>query len=180
MLEEKIKSQQTAPTFPVPIDYMKAKINYNILEAGKEYQINDFNVTPIEQSHPGLSYGYSFEKDGKKIVYSTDSEHKDAPDDAEKFENFFKGADLLIFDAQYTLIDAISTKENWGHSSNMVGVELAIKSEVKHLVMFHSEPTHSDETLDKNLEDTRKYSAIFEDSYPLEVSQAFDGMEIDV
>ena len=96
------------------------------------------------------------------------------------FKKFFKDADLLIFDAQYTLMDAIYTKENWGHSSNMVGVEFAVESGVKHLLMFHCEPTHSDETLDKILEDTKQYAAIFAENYPLKVSQAFDGLEIEV
>ncbi len=37
---------------------------------------------------------------------------------------FFRDADLVIFDAQYSLADAISVKEDWGHSSNVVGVEM--------------------------------------------------------
>ena len=37
---------------------------------------------------------------------------------------FFRDADLVIFDAMYSLADAISVKADWGHSSNIVGVEL--------------------------------------------------------
>jgi len=38
---------------------------------------------------------------------------------------FFHHADLLIFDAMYSLAEAVSVKEDWGHSSNIVAVELA-------------------------------------------------------
>ena len=40
------------------------------------------------------------------------------------YVNFFRDADLVIFDAMYSLADAISIKADWGHSSNIVGVEL--------------------------------------------------------
>ena len=38
--------------------------------------------------------------------------------------DFFRDADLVIFDAMYSLADSISVKADWGHSSNVVGVEL--------------------------------------------------------
>ncbi len=176
-IEHALRSQQQAPFFPVDLDYMQAERTFKRLEAGKEYEIAGFRVTIIEQFHPGVSYGYRLEKDGKTMVYSTDSEHKDIEDG---FLDFFRDADLLIFDAQYSLMDSLHTKENWGHSSNMLGVELAIEAGVKHLCLFHNEPTHGDETLDTVLDNTRKYAALHDDTYPLTVSLAYDGMVIDL
>ena len=73
----------------------------------------------------GDSYGYRFESAGKVVVYSTDSEHPlDEAGHTERFVGFFRDADLVIFDAMYSLADAISVKADWGHSSNIVGVEL--------------------------------------------------------
>ena len=40
-------------------------------------------------------------------------------------------ADLVIFDAMYSLADAISVKADWGHSSNIVGVELCQMAEAR-------------------------------------------------
>ena len=45
----------------------------------------------------------------------------------------------------YPLADAISVKEDWGHSSNIVGVELCQMARAKHLCMFHHEPIFDDE-----------------------------------
>ena len=47
----------------------------------------------------------------------------------------------------YSLADAISIKEDWGHSSNIVGVELCQMAGVRHLCLFHHEPAYDDEKL---------------------------------
>jgi len=115
------------------------------------------------------------------VVYSTDSEHKeDAEVEDYVFIEFFKNADLLIFDAQYTLLDAVDGKENWGHSSNLSAVELAVRSGVKRLCLFHSEHTYDDESLDQFLNDTREYLKIHDHTYPLKIYLAYDGLEMEL
>jgi len=64
---------------------MSAHLQFTQLEPEKEYDIGEFIITEMEENHPGKSYGYCVKKGNKKIVYSTDSEHKE-------------NADLLIFD----------------------------------------------------------------------------------
>lgn len=180
-LENAIVNQQASPCFPVPFEALNADIKFNKLVPEKEYEIAGLKVMAKEQNHPGKSYGYSFKKGDKKIVYSTDYEHgKEAEGDAYPFLEFIKDADLLIFDAQYIFADAIHTKENWGHSNNLTGVELSLKSGVKHLCLFHNEPTQNDEYFDKILEDTRKYVSFNEGPQSLHVSTAYDGLEIEL
>lgn len=178
-LEYAFTTQQEYPFFPVPLKALSADIKFNVLEENKDYEIAGFNVKGIKQNHPGGSYGYRFEKDGKSIVYSTDSEHKEEAYDEEYiFVNFFKNADLLIFDAQYSFMDAISVKENWGHSNNIIAVELSVKAGVKHLCIYHNEPTFDDERLDEFLEDTRRYLNIYAETSPLIIDIAYDGMQL--
>jgi phosphoribosyl 1,2-cyclic phosphodiesterase len=180
-LKQALINQQNPPYFPVPLSAMKANISFHTLEPGKIYEVAGLSVKAIKQNHPGDSYGYSFLKDGKKIVYSTDAEHKRASEkEVEERIEFFGKADLLIFDAQYTLADAIGSKENWGHSNNLMAVELSIQSEVKHLCLYHSEHTYNDEALDQFLDDTRKYLKCHADNYRLRIDLAYDGLEIDV
>jgi phosphoribosyl 1,2-cyclic phosphodiesterase len=180
-LEQAFVHQQDHPCFPVPLKSMKASITFTILEQGQEYEIAGFKVWGIKQNHPGDSYGYRFDKQGKAIVYSTDSEHqKDADNEDYPFLDFFKDADVLIFDAQYPLADALQTKENWGHSSNLVGVELSVKANVKRLCIFHTEPTCDDETLQQFLEDTRKYLQIYAESSSLQIDLAYDGFQVEI
>jgi phosphoribosyl 1,2-cyclic phosphodiesterase len=173
--------QQNPPYFPVSLSEMKSDIVFHTLEPGKTYDIAGLSVKATKQNHPGDSYGYSFMKDGKKIVYSTDAEHKRVPEgETEDRIDFFGNADLLIFDAQYTLEDAIGAKENWGHSNNLMAVELALQAEVKRLCLFHSEHTYDDAALEHFLDDTRKYLKCRDDSYPMQIDLAYDGLEIDV
>lgn len=180
-LEAAFINQQAQPNFPVPFAALGAEIRFQVLEPKKSYEIAGFVVEGAEQSHPGRSFSYSFFRDGKRVVYSTDAEHKgDAEKESYQFLRFISRADLLVFDAQYTLMDAIYSKEDWGHSSNITGVELAIKAGVKHLCLFHSEPTSDDRTLEQILNNTRKYAAIFDNSSRLEITMAYDGLEIDV
>ena len=180
-LEQSFITQQNPANFPVSLKDMNGEIVFHTLEPDKTYDIAGIEVKGILQNHPGDSYGYCFLRDGKKVVYSTDAEHKmDADDDEADFLDFTGNADLLIFDAQYTLADAIGAKENWGHSSNLVAVDLAVKAGVKHLCLYHSEHTYDDENLDQFLEDTRAYLNILAGSYPLKIDLAYDGLEIEV
>jgi ribonuclease BN (tRNA processing enzyme) len=111
---------------------------------------------------------------------STDSEHKHFQNEQNgKFIDFFKDADILIFDAQYTLEEAID-KRDWGHSTALTGIDLAIRSNVKKLVLFHHEPDNNDEMIHKILKQSIKYR---QEKYPnssLEVSLAYEGMEINL
>jgi phosphoribosyl 1,2-cyclic phosphodiesterase len=180
-LEQAFAGQQEYPFFPVPLKAMRANIQFTVLEEGGEFNIAGFTVKGIKQNHPGGSYGYRFEKDGKIIVYSTDSEHKaNADNDEYGFINFFKDADLLIFDAQYSLLDATYAKEDWGHSNNIMAVELSVKAGVKHLCLYHNEPAFNDERLDEFLEETRRYLKIYAGSSPLLIDVAYDGMQVDL
>ena len=76
------------------------------------------------------------------------------------FVEFYRNADLLIFDAMYSLGDSVSVKEDWGHSSNVVAVELAQAARVRRLVLFHHEPAYDDRMLEEVLADTVRFEAI--------------------
>lgn len=180
-LEKAFREQQEPPHFPVRLSEMNSEIKFHTLQPEKDYEVAGYTVCSKLQNHPGDSYGYLFEKDGKKFVYSTDAEHHEDSDSREyPFVKFYNDADLLVFDAQYSLRDAIDTKLNWGHSSNLTAVELAVKSRVKKLVLFHSEHTFNDEQLTKLLEDTRKYLKIHDENSDMEIITAYDGLEIDI
>jgi ribonuclease BN (tRNA processing enzyme) len=115
------------------------------------------------------------------VVYSTDSEHKlENRKEAEAFAQFFRGADLVIFDAMYALADAISVKADWGHSSNIVGVELCQMARARHLMLFHHEPANNDATLEGLLREARRFEELTRGEEPLRVSSAYDGLEVDL
>lgn len=180
-LETALRSQQNPPSFPVPLDYMKAERTFTLLEPGQEYHIGGLTVRGVKQNHPGDSYGYSFEHEGRKIIYATDSEHtEDVWGSEQAVLDFFRDADLLIFDAQYSFIESADTKASWGHSSNILGVELSVAANVKRLCLFHNEPACDDQALDIVLQNTRNYLQIHSEASPLQIDLAYDGLEIEL
>jgi phosphoribosyl 1,2-cyclic phosphodiesterase len=181
VLEQAFRLQQSPPCFPVEWEQLGASIEFVKLTPDQPYQVNDVTVTPHLQLHGGDSYGYRFERDGKAVIYSTDSEHKlENRAEAENFAAFFKDADVVIFDAMYALAEAISVKADWGHSSNIVGVELCQMAHAKHLVLFHHEPANNDATLEGLLKEARRFEELTRGEQALKVSAAYDGLEIEV
>jgi phosphoribosyl 1,2-cyclic phosphodiesterase len=184
-IESSFRQQMEPPCFPVPMGFMKAAFEFDIRPPGTPFDIAGFHITTIEQKHPGISYGYRCEKDGKIVVISTDSEHKDdVNDDDYPFLDFYRDADVVVFDAQYTFADAGLAKEDWGHSSNLVAVELCSHARVKTLCMVHHEPTASDDALEAIQADTRRYAQLFNDScpdyYPRQIHVARDAMSLEL
>jgi phosphoribosyl 1,2-cyclic phosphodiesterase len=178
-LEAALRRQQDRPSFPVDFSIFGAKMEFVHLEPGQPREVAGVTVTTLLQRHTGDSYGYRFEAQGRTVVYSTDSEHPLAQiEHTDRFVDFFRDADLVIFDAMYSLADAISVKADWGHSSNVVGVELCQMAGVRHLCLFHHEPVFDDEAIDSVLAETRRLEEITRGSEPLRVSAAYDGLEI--
>ncbi len=178
-LEAAFRRQHGAPSFPVEFAQLPARIEFDVLEPGKTAVIAGYAVTPQLQRHSGDSYGYRFEKNGKCVVYSTDSEHRTEQEgEFEAFAQFFSNADLVIFDAMYSLAEAASVKEDWGHSSNIIGVELCQMARARRLCLFHHEPAYTDVQIEDVLRQTRRLEEITRDGAMLEVFSAYDGLVV--
>ena len=181
VLEEAFRRQQAAPSFPVDFAALRADIEFVHLEPGAQYDVAGMQVSLMLQRHSGDSYGYRFASGGRTVIYTTDSEHKlEDPAETRGYVDFFRDADLVIFDAMFSLSDAISVKADWGHSSNIVGVELCQMAAARHLCLFHHEPVHGDDAIARVLAETRRYEAITRTGEPLQVTAAYDGMEIEL
>ena len=115
------------------------------------------------------------------MVYSTDSEHKlDNQMALDPYIDFFRDADLVVFDAMYSLADAVSVRADWGHSSNMVGIELCQAAKARRLCMFHHEPAYDDAKIAGVLDQSRRLEALTRSDAELAVVTAYDGLEIDL
>jgi ribonuclease BN (tRNA processing enzyme) len=101
-------------------------------------------------------------------------------DESYPFVHFYRNADLLIFDAMYSLADTVSIKEDWGHSSNVIAVELAQAARVKRLVLFHHEPVFDDRMIDAVLGETVRFEEISREGHKVEVIAAFDGLDLTI
>jgi phosphoribosyl 1,2-cyclic phosphodiesterase len=180
--EAAIRRQQEEISFPVPFDAFRARFEFVTHPPWTPFQAAGMTVTLLEQQHAHGSFGYRFEKDGKAVVYSTDSEHK--PDDMEAedlFQAFFANAELVICDTMYSLGDTVSLKLDAGHSSNVVAVDLCHAAGARRLALFHHEPSYSDEDIQRMHRETVRYEALVRaERTPLEVLCAYDGLEVEV
>jgi anti-anti-sigma factor len=180
-MREALRRQHQEPGFPVDFNALAATIEFVELVPGRTHQVAGLSVLPIQQFHAGDSYGYRFSRGDKVVVYSTDCEHKySALDSSYPFVHFYRNADLLIFDAMYSLADTVSVKEDWGHSSNIVAVELAQAAHVKRLVLFHHEPAYDDRMIEAVTGETVRFEEISRDGHRVEVLAAYDGLELTV
>jgi ribonuclease BN (tRNA processing enzyme) len=178
--EEALRRQQQEISYPVSFAFWAANIRFMTLEPGKEIEVDGLRVTAMKQDHPHDSFGFRFtDATGRRIVYSTDSEHKIGNMDREDaFTYFFRDADLVICDTMYSLAESNSTKEDWGHSSNVVAIDLCHQASAKRLVLFHHDPHRDDEDLQWMHEDSIRYEALTREGSPLEVLCAYDGLEV--
>lgn len=181
-LERAFRRQHGAPSFPVDFEQLGATIEFVRLAPDVSHEIAGMRVKAHLQLHAGDSYGYRFESAGHSVVYSTDSEHKlDDYRVTEQFVEFIRDADLVIFDAMYSLAEAVSMKEDWGHSSNVTGVELCQLAGARRLALFHHEPIHDDTRIASIDAETRRFEEITrEDRPPLQVITAYDGLELEL
>ena len=150
--------------FPVDFKDLKARIEPRDLGGGHR-EIDGVKVSYLSQHHPGGSFAYAFEVDGRKLVYATDHEldavvlnrakTEENPDLLREppadFLEFIEGADLLVGDAQYTDAEYLQ-HVGWGHSRATTLTDAAIMGGVKQLALFHHDPMQSDAAVDAKVE----------------------------
>jgi len=136
------------PLFPIGLDEFKAKIQFCDFRPGetlKPFPKATLKTAPLH--HPGGCTGYRLEFGGKAIAYVTDTEHTPGELDRNVLD-LADGAEILIYDANYT-DEEFPNHIGWGHSTWQEGVRLADAAGVERLVLFHHDPKHHDEMLDR-------------------------------
>lgn len=183
-----LSGQMRSDYFPVSFSELHSIIVASDLDE-VDHQIEGVHIEAFEQHHPGRSYAFSFEKDGRRIVYATDNEldqtvinADDITNDPDKLReapkgylDFIRGADLLIADGQY-LDHEYPAKLGWGHARATTVVDAAVKGGVKQLAIYHHDPMHSDDEVDALIETCRARAARFESD--LIIFGAREGLEL--
>lgn len=140
--------------FPISFNDLSADINYLGLLSRKTLEVDDLLIDSIPLHHPQGGMGFRFRERDKSFVFITDNELKGESLDGSEpgiYEEFSRNADILVHDAQYTPGE-IDERMGWGHSDYEAACELAIKADVKKLVLFHHDPSRKDPQV-KNIEE---------------------------
>lgn len=149
-----LSMQMHNPMFPVPLDAMQANLTFEDFEAGDSYKLyDDVKIRTAPLNHPNGATGYRVEHGGKSVVYITDTEHvPDQPD--QNILGLIEGADMVIYDSTYTE-EEFPEKIGWGHSTWNEGMRLCKAANVKQLAIFHHDPDHTDDIMDKIAEQSK-------------------------
>ncbi len=149
-----LSSQMAQPTFPVPLDIMKARMSFEDFRAGEDFEImRGIAVRTIALNHPDGATGYRITYRGKSLCYVTDTEHVPGKPD-ESILALIEGADLVIYDSTYTDKE-FPAKIGWGHSTWQEGMRLCQAANVKRLAIFHHDPDHEDRFMERLEEEAR-------------------------
>ena len=157
---------------------MPAEKKFTVLKENDTVDFGEFTLKTLKLNHPGDSYAYRFDADGKTFIYCTDVEFNDKNYEAlQEAVEFFRDADILTFDSQYTL-DELFNKIDWGHSSIQIGIDIAKNSNIKKLVLFHYDPTYSDQKIEEIVEIANSYKETIYPDLQLEIIPAYEGLKM--
>jgi phosphoribosyl 1,2-cyclic phosphodiesterase len=178
---------------------LAAGIEYVDLKEGRYVLGDGIVLTAKYLNHPLLALGYRIEYQDRIVCTAFDTEpfcnlfdsdptdpsydealsaegHRVAREENRRMEDFFRDADLLIHDGQYTRTEYESGRKGWGHTPIEYAVEAAKRAGVKRLAICHHDPSRSDAQLDEIAE---RISREQRDGR-IEVIFVREGMTIDV
>jgi len=154
-LRQVLEAQLAKPYFPVDVTMMTAEREFREVSGGERWEINGTKITAAWLNHPQGCLGYRLDTAGGSVVYATDNE-PGVPELDASLRQLASGADVLIYDAQYSPEQVASTRKNWGHSSWLEGVKIARSAKARNLVLFHHDPDSSDQRIDGFLSAARQ------------------------
>lgn len=153
-LKETLEGQMMRPYFPINLAEAAAQRDFTRIPEHGVVSTGSLTIRPFALNHPQGASGYRIEASGAVIVYATDYEHGHAELDRALVDHA-KDADLLICDAQYTPAE-YQRFRGWGHSTWENAVKVAAASGAKRLVLFHHDPSRSDDALDAIVTEARR------------------------
>lgn len=145
-----VLKQMIEPHFPVSAEKLKANVEELFIRNGKT-TIGQNKITTQIINHPGGGTAYRVETQSGSLAYVTDNElfpPSPAQTTYEEWVMFVNNVDILIHDAMY--LDHESEKVlGWGHSIIPQVLQLAGEANVSRLILFHHDPSRTDEQLDE-------------------------------
>lgn len=173
--------------FPVSFEDLHSHLSFSPMRDGQELSFGSIKVWTHYAFHPGATLCFKLQIGDKKIGYVTDNEflqgcHLTLDKIAAKPElflpyeaqiRFFSDCDILIHEAQYTA-EEYRTRVGWGHTSVFNAAFLIQKAGIRHWIITHHDPRHTDEFLLKKQQ--LHIQTLEEIHHPCTVQLAYDGM----
>jgi phosphoribosyl 1,2-cyclic phosphodiesterase len=174
-LESAFEGFMRPPYFPVRYTELHGEIHFHTV-SDTDIAVGDAKVRVRCVPHVGRTNGYRIDLGGAVVAYISD--HQQPRDGsmsiAPEVLELCDGADLLIHDAQYTPTE-FAAKTDWGHCTAEYAVTVAREAGVRRLALFHHDPSHGDDAVDRMLDGAR---TLANGCGPDEVIAAHEGLTI--
>ena len=169
-LQDALRGQMGSIYFPITMSDMPSSFHFvELLE--QDVMAGNLMVRARALNHPGGCFGYRITDGKHTVTYCTDTEpYPDKTD--EKVLELAKGADVFIYDAQFTPEEYVKSHRGWGHSTWQEGIKIAHEANVRRYVLFHHDPYHDDRVIDNIVKEAKVF-------FPNTVAASRD-MEIDL
>ena len=169
--QEYLSEQMTPPFFPAAPSEMRGVRSFHLTPCSP-FPVGSAMVRATRLSHPSITYGYRLDENGTSFVYYSDNEVDTAePRVLANLIELAAGADILLHDCQYTEGE-YAIRHHWGHSTPRQAVRVAREAGVRQLVLFHHDPSHSDEQVEALAEEARSLAG------PVEIIIAGEGQTL--
>jgi phosphoribosyl 1,2-cyclic phosphodiesterase len=152
-LRDRLARYLSPPLTPVHLHELPARISFRACPEG-EWEIGPARIQAALVAHPRPTLGYRITEGDTSLCYIPDQELALAPPlsarERQSLPGFdlAHGASLLVHDCQYTE-DEYPSHIGWGHSRLGDVLAFARLTEAQRLLLFHHDPLHDDEQLDR-------------------------------
>jgi phosphoribosyl 1,2-cyclic phosphodiesterase len=154
-LDDRIATYFSPPLFPVRLSDVPCTLVCH--DIGLEpFAIGSATVQGSLVSHQGPTLGYRIEENGASFAYIPDHEPSIGGNLDSLEVEWLSGFDLvdhvdvLFHDSQY-FDDEYDARVGWGHSAISHVMTLGRKVDARQVVLFHHDPAHTDEDLERLL-----------------------------
>ena len=151
-MEAAFVSFMNPPYFPICVGDLAGNVSFFDLGDGS-MSVGPAVVTTRRVPHVGVTNGYRIDWGDVSVAYISD--HQQPVNDPLRVDEavleLAQGVDLLVHDAQFTS-EEFAQRSNWGHSTVAYALEVAHQASVSELALFHHDPSHCDDTVDRLLE----------------------------
>jgi phosphoribosyl 1,2-cyclic phosphodiesterase len=155
-LADRIARYLGPPLFPIHLTDVPSTITFHDA-VDDVVEIGSGRVRAESVPHQGPTVGYRVEDGGRSVAYLPDHEPSLGIDLGTLDVSWLSGYDLIdgvdvcFHDAQY-FDEEYAEHLGWGHSSVTHTVTMGRRANVGQLVLFHHDPAHTDDDLERLLE----------------------------
>jgi phosphoribosyl 1,2-cyclic phosphodiesterase len=183
-LPERLARYLSRPLTPLHLHELPSKLSFRVCPQG-QWEIGPARVQAAPVTHPGPTLGYRISEGDTSLCYIPDQELAlGAPLGARERQSLpgfdlAHGASLLIHDCQYT-DEEYPNHVGLGHSRLGDVLAYAQLTEAQRLLLFHHDPLHDDERLDRlHAEAVSRWAAAGRSPHEILIAAELQELELD-